>query len=94
MAKIIFQTIAGETLFSLCLNFEERTISEVFIEEYRSRAAFLCYTEIRNPSYDSLEILLNYYCCTKNKTLKELVEHIAANGFYTPHNPSLRIKIE
>jgi len=94
MTKILFENIKGELIFSITLDLEKRLIPEVIIEEYRGRAAKLCYPQIEQASYDSLESLFNHYCDTKNIPLAKLIEHIREQGFYTPYNPNLRIKIE
>lgn len=94
MIKIIFNNTIGEKIATIKLDLENRKIDNIKIEDGKSRIAKIYYPEIEKPSYDSLESIINYYCDTKNKDLRLLLEHIKENGFYTPYRPNLRIIVE
>ena len=94
MNKILFKHVTDELIFSISLDLDKKLIPEVIIEENREIVAKLCYPQIEQASYDSLESLMNYYCDTNNVPLEKLIKHIKEKDFYTPYNPNLRIKIE
>lgn len=92
--KIIFNNTIGVKIATINLDLENCMIDSIEVEEGMSRIAGIYYPQIKNPSYDSLKSLFNYYCNTKGVDLRLLIEHIEKNGFYTPYRPNLRIVIE
>lgn len=94
MKKVIFKNSKGDLIFTISVNFKEKTVSKVEVEKDREEISKIYYPNIETPSYTSFERLIADYCDKDGYDLETLISHIEKNGFYTPYRPNLRIYVE
>jgi len=94
MKKLMFKNSNGDLIFTISVNFKEKTVSKAEVEKDRGEISKIYYPDIEAPSYTSLERLIAHYCDKDGYDLETLISHIEENGFYTPYRPNLRIYVE